>query len=469
MEKRASIPVSLPQENPTISYWQDPPDEIADLRSTAQLPDAADVVIIGSGISGAAIAHNILCRAPKTKAVMLEARQACSGATGRNGGHTKAASYTTFATNVDKVGLDEAIKIARLEYNTIRQVHAFAKEHNIPCDSRPMDTVDIIYDKDTWDFSVKTIKRMRECMPGDPASRYTLWNSEETEATFLCKGATGAVTYEAGSVSAYKFVIGLLKICLGKGLNLQANTPATGLSRQSQGGWIVTTPRGQIRVSKVIMATNGYSAALYPKLQGVIVPLRGQITAHRPGSNMPKNGLATTYSFLNRTGFEYMIPRPPGTKFAGDIVIGGGLVKAKEEGLYQYGTVDDTTLDPDISKYLANTTSEFFGKNWGKDDVAGRIRREWSGIMGYSGDGHPLVGEMPGEPGFYISASFQGHGMVFCFLCAQALTSMLFGDDEKLLFAWFPKTFKVTAPRLQIKLKERTSHTPLKDDVKSRL
>lgn len=85
MEKRASIPVSLPRDNPTVSYWQDPPDEIADLRSTSQLPQTADVVVIGSGISGAAIAHNILLRAPDAKIVLLEARQACSGATGRNG------------------------------------------------------------------------------------------------------------------------------------------------------------------------------------------------------------------------------------------------------------------------------------------------------------------------------------------------------------------------------------------------
>ena len=85
MEKRVSIPVTLPRDKPTASYWQDPPDEIADLRSTPQVPETSDVVIIGSGISGAGIAYNILKRAPQSKVLMLEARQACSGATGRNG------------------------------------------------------------------------------------------------------------------------------------------------------------------------------------------------------------------------------------------------------------------------------------------------------------------------------------------------------------------------------------------------
>jgi hypothetical protein len=153
MEARAAIPTTLPRSNPTVSYWQDPPDAISDLRSTESLPETADVVIVGSGISGASVAWNLLTRGaggngakaktgkdaedgvnhkdksevgtgighagglkgptarrggavPSNSArlaagarsntnprngeadqtiVMLEARQACSGATGRNG------------------------------------------------------------------------------------------------------------------------------------------------------------------------------------------------------------------------------------------------------------------------------------------------------------------------------------------------------------------------------------------------
>lgn len=95
MDERARIPVTFPRDNPTTSYWQDPPDEIANTRVTEELPEKADIVIIGSGISGAAIAWNLLedvrngDREPDAqRIVMLEARQACSGATGRNGQYT---------------------------------------------------------------------------------------------------------------------------------------------------------------------------------------------------------------------------------------------------------------------------------------------------------------------------------------------------------------------------------------------
>jgi hypothetical protein len=84
MDQRAAIPVSLPWLNPTQSYWQDPPDEIADLRSTDTVPRSADVVIVGSGITGAAVAWNLLQDGDRD-VLMLDARQACSGATGRNG------------------------------------------------------------------------------------------------------------------------------------------------------------------------------------------------------------------------------------------------------------------------------------------------------------------------------------------------------------------------------------------------
>ena len=85
MEQRASIPPGQPRSQPTVSYWQDPPDAIADHQTTTHLPEHADVVIIGSGITGATIAYDLLNVQPDVKVILLEARQAASGASGRNG------------------------------------------------------------------------------------------------------------------------------------------------------------------------------------------------------------------------------------------------------------------------------------------------------------------------------------------------------------------------------------------------
>lgn len=392
------------------------------------------------------------------------------------GGHTKAASYRSFMDNTRSLGVEEASKIARFEFDCIKAVHAFARTHGINCDSRELETVDLVYDQGQWDQAVESIRFMRRVMgANDPVAQYKLWNSEEASQRYFTPGALGAIEYQAGSLSAYKLVVGIIKLGLAKGLNLQTNTPATSIfqaadTASQEQKRMVQTPRGEITACKVVLATNGYTAHLYPPLQGVIVPLRGHVTAHRPGSNMPKGGLPTTYSFIYDNGYEYMIPRPPGLKHAGDIVIGGGLTKAAEEGLYEYGTTDDTTTDPLIIEYLRETTPIYFGDNWGQDDPAGRIRREWSGIMGYSADGFPLVGHVPEEEGLYIAASFQGHGMVLCYLCAKALTEILFGAEDRALDSWFPKAFRMRKERFSNKFEGRLHVKAAKElEVKSQL
>ncbi|KAK1754006.1 putative fad dependent oxidoreductase [Echria macrotheca] len=469
MDERARIPVTLPRDNPTTSYWQDPPDaSIADLRSTPVLPPTADTVIIGSGITGAATAWHLLQLNPlkSQSVVMLEARQACSGATGRNGGHTKAASYRSFPAHAAKYGVEMACQIARLELANILAVHAFARDHSIPCDLNACDTVDVVYDPVQWEEAKVSVAAMREALgEGDPAAEYALYSTDEMREKFyvhdgVFAGKTekvcGGVGYFAGSISGYLFTVGVLKMCLDRGLNLQTGTPATELVRQQDGKWAINTPRGRIISNRVVLATNGYTAALVPEFQGVLVPFRGQITAHRPGTALPERGcLPTTYSFIYEKGYEYMVPRPKGSKFEGDIIMGGGLVRAPDDELDEFGTTDDTTLNETISKYLRDTTPRYFGPDWGEDDPAGRIRREWTGIMGHSPDGFPFVGEMPGRPGLWVSCSFQGHGMVLCWMSSKGLVEMMEGRDGDELASWFPSVFRVTKERLEQRFQGR--------------
>ena len=77
---------SLPTANSTKSFWHsDPSKVLLGHRTTASLPTEADIVIIGSGISGASAAHFLRQddRGKDLNIVMLEAREACWGATGR--------------------------------------------------------------------------------------------------------------------------------------------------------------------------------------------------------------------------------------------------------------------------------------------------------------------------------------------------------------------------------------------------
>ncbi|KAL8644100.1 MAG: hypothetical protein Q9226_007934 [Calogaya cf. arnoldii] len=458
MDERAAITPTLPRVNPISSYWQDPPHRLSTHRTTSELPRSVSTIIVGSGITGASIAYNVLDKSEASSVLMLEARTTCSGATGRNGGHTKAASYRAFLDNVRDQGEEEAAKITRFEHKNIQAVHAFAREHKIECDSWQGDTVDIIYDTSQWHRAQKAVCEMKRVLgEKDAAAQYDFHNASETAERFLIEGAVGSVSYKAGSINAYKFVVGILELALMKGLNLQTETPALGISRSSgdQSHWTVKTQRGSIEAERVIMATNGYTAYLYPPVKGIIVPLRGTVAAQRPGSRMPKEGLRTTYSFIYGNGYEYMIFRPPGSTYAGDLVIGGCSIKAPEKGLYEWGTTDDTAMDPEIGQYVRDSAANYFGSQWGEDDPDGRIREQWTGIMGYSSQGFPLVGMAPDEDNLWIAASFQGSGMVLCFLTAKALVTMMDGEDEEEVKTWFPQAFRMSEGRLKYKFQGR--------------
>jgi hypothetical protein len=84
----------FPVANAVPSYWRKEVGSIDNHRSTTELPAKADVVVIGAGYVGASVVHHLIEESVRTKRALpsiliLEAREACSGATGRNGTSSK--------------------------------------------------------------------------------------------------------------------------------------------------------------------------------------------------------------------------------------------------------------------------------------------------------------------------------------------------------------------------------------------
>lgn len=77
---------SLPTVDSSASFWHSEASGfLLEHKTTQALPREADIVIVGSGITGASAAR-YLCEDARAKGlniVMLEAREACWGATGR--------------------------------------------------------------------------------------------------------------------------------------------------------------------------------------------------------------------------------------------------------------------------------------------------------------------------------------------------------------------------------------------------
>ena len=79
--------------------------------------------------------------------------------------------------------------------------------------------------------------------------------------------------------------------------------------------------------------------------------------------------------------------------------------------------------------------------------------------MGYSSDGLPHIGRVPGEDEQYIIAGFTGHGMPQIFLAAEGLAKMILqGLDFK--ETQLPWLFESTSSRLENSQNKIFASTP---------
>ena len=119
----------LPRPNPTQSYWQQSPHALANTQS-AQLPTEKDYAIIGSGITGLAVAKTLLERDQSATVVVLEARTLCSGATGRNGGQMAANVGEEYMHLAEVHGPEMAGKIVSFTFQNLEKMQDLIKEYD---------------------------------------------------------------------------------------------------------------------------------------------------------------------------------------------------------------------------------------------------------------------------------------------------------------------------------------------------
>lgn len=162
---------SLPCRDPTHSYWlEDPPfPDLVDIRSK-NLPDKTNVVIIGSGITGAAVARSLLHESKRKNQhiaiTVLEARDICSGATGRNGGHIKASPHEAFGRLEAKFGVERAVALTRFQLNHLECLTDLCQSENFTqAECRMVETVDLFFDQKTFDDVCHTASKLKTLLP----------------------------------------------------------------------------------------------------------------------------------------------------------------------------------------------------------------------------------------------------------------------------------------------------------------
>ncbi|KAJ7354380.1 FAD dependent oxidoreductase [Mycena albidolilacea] len=420
--------MDYPRPNPSFRLQLTRKSPLLGHRTTDTLPDKTDVTIIGSGLSGAATAYFLLTAGPEDRrprsVTLLEAREACDGATARNGGHCRPDCYRGASDSIyADFGQEQALKIIQNEMDTLNLVEEIIAKEGIDCDFWRA----FSYGAPPQTLSPHLTLNLGIVTP--------ILDPTQARETTRCQAALAAYKCPAGALFPRKLVLHLLGLCAEKyGMNLQTRTPVRRVVPRisSAGGWRVETDRGTVETETVVYATNAYTATLLPEFVGHIWPFKGQCAAV-----VPPEAYAGPNMFRETYGLapgDYLIQRPTD----GVIILGGRRRSVPVERLLS--NTDDAHVDPQRMEALKKALPRYFA-GWGEDSglaVGEGLVHAWTDI--------PYVGELHDKPGAFICAGHHGHGMARVMTCARGLATLIQGGSWE--STGLPECFRPTRERL---------------------
>ncbi|KAJ4388207.1 hypothetical protein N0V93_008814 [Gnomoniopsis smithogilvyi] len=433
-------PSALPVPNSTESFWRTQLHPLDNHRSTPDLPSKVDIAVVGAGYAGASVVYHILRRCKDSNIALpsiaiLEAREACSGATGRN------------ASLAVTHGVEVAAECAAFEAETLSAVKTVIEEEQIDCDFVLTRAVDALMTDSIHERMKAGADLLRKA--GVEVMKDVFYEGDSAKAQQLSdvKGAKAVMSYSAGHVWPYKLILALLQKAVDAGVNLQTHTPVTEVSDSidDQGYYTLSTQdRGSLKAKKIIYATNGYTSSILPEFENKIIPVKGicsRIVV--PESRKPAPMLPHSYIMRwSPTEYEYLIPRTDGS-----IIVGGARTKYYQDLNCWYNTVEDDSLitTGNAHRHFDGYMQKYF-KGW--ENSGAHTDKVWTGIMGYSSDSCPFVGALPERPNQFVVAGFTGHGMPQVFLSAKSVAAMAL-EGVAFSSTGVPRIYEVTKDRLK--------------------
>lgn len=296
----------------TPYWWDDCPPQ-----SLPQEPVAprCDVVIVGAGYTGLSAAIT-LARAGRSVQVFDRMRPG-EGASTRNGGITSGNLRLGFSELTKKFGRDRATAIEAEARVAREDLYRFIAQEKIDCGfslagrfsgaAAPSDYEGLARDAEHLQ---KTLGIEAWPVPREDMSSYL--------GTEFYHG--GAVRMDVGGLHPAKLHAAMLRLAQEAGAIVHGETRVAGMAQEGD-DHVVTTARGVVRASHVIMGTNGYTDEADRWLRRRLVPVRSRMIATEPlspnmmASLMPRGMMC---SDTRKLSFYYR-PSPDRTR----ILFGG--------------------------------------------------------------------------------------------------------------------------------------------------
>ncbi len=372
-------------------------------RDAPQLPGQIDILIVGAGFSGLCAAL-VLARAGKS-VLVCEAGFTGYGASTRNGGMLGPSFHKLGVAGLKaKYGIERTHAILRESIGFVDYVGALVNEENIACDfhrsgrfrcaSRPAHFEQMARELEPLQAATGVEAEMV------PAARVR----EEIGSDRF----HGGVRYHIdGGLHPGKYHDGLVTVARKAGALIAPTTEVTNLQR-SPNGFRVSTARGDVETSQVAICTNGYTGKVTPGFRRRLLPIRSAMIATEPLPPQLMQRLMPTRRMYgdSRRVMAYYRPSPDGQR----ILFGGRAA----------GPGDRPEANArDLRRMLLDVFPEL-------DET--RITHTWSGLVAYTFDHVPHLGE---QDGLFYAMGYCGSGVARSSFFGTKLGHKMLGNEEE--------------------------------------
>lgn len=378
----------------STSYWLD--------RSYRTDKKNYDVVIVGAGISGLSTAYWLNKEDPTLKIAIVEKHRVGFGASGRNAGFITCGSVEHFNRLISKHGLQEAVEIwkfAETNLNLLREHIILDQEKEIEFQKRGA------YSLAAQENEFKELQNVAKTM-SELNIPVETFNADEVRKNVGATNFVGGIKYLDDAETNPQLLLELMQKRIKA--DLFEMTEAHRYEETADGTRILKTDNGDFECSMIIYCLNGYSPSLHPYFADKIYPTRAQILMMEKAPPF-MDGPCYANFYL-----DYFRQMPNGS-----LLIGGfrQLEKATEVGYSDHTTdVIQNALHDFVKEHLPTLNDK-------------KVTHRWSGVMGFSRDGQPMIGALPEDNQVYFAGGYTGHGIGLAFHTGKCLVDMIFGRD----------------------------------------
>jgi len=359
----------------------------------------ADVVIIGGGIVGSSIAYHLTAAGCRSVLVIERESAQGKGSTGKSMGGVRAQFSTPLSI--------------QMSLYSIPFYARFDEELGYPAGYRPQGYLFCATQQRHMDYLRANyrkqvalgLKNVRLIGAGEIRDIFPQLRSDDIIGGSFCS--------TDGFVDPYSAMNGFMSWASDHGAQLWKNTQVTAILRNGSGVTGVETTRGPVSTQKVVNAAGPWAAEV-ARMAGVdlpVQPLRRMLVPTEPFDKFPH----TAPMIIDMSnGFHF---RPESLGFL--------LAWNDPEETPGYKTDFEPTFIEKILTRAADRVPVF-------ENLAVNPKRAWAGLYEMTPDHHPILGEAPGVPGFFLANGFSGHGVMHAPATGKVLSDLILNGKTDL-------------------------------------